>query len=668
MLRPQEMYKLTIFGPKTYMKRVIEELYSMNVVHIEDYSKQTEEEVFEIGEPYEENEKYAELLVNIRSLVSNLNIEMAGYVEPRDTSVEAIMQKTEPLFSQVTSLIRKRDYYTKIKDFYVSGSVKRSLNSMKLTFEEDVDYPNMIHYIGFINGDAGELKSEVDKLAANNVFKTGNFEGVRTIALFVEPGKKDKIEKILEDYEFSPADNPVVKDHYLDLKSKPGHKFVKLNHELEVAEKKIAKVESELAKIKQDNSKFLVEAEKKVRMEVEKAEAPLKLGTTKNTFMLKGWVAVKNSKKLKVNVEQITKGKVLIRFDKPAKGEQVPVAYNHPKVVKSFEPLLELYTRPNYKEIDPTFFMFLTFPIFFGFMLGDVGYGLITMAIFLTVKKKVPAASKMMNAFVLASISTIIFGMVYGEYFGLEYFPENMGEQVYAALPEGLRQSFNMVAYEHHGHMNYPFPHFFHRGVYLGDLLSISIIIGITHILIGLIIGFININRNHGFLHALYEKGGWLMIMPMMIFILSGPLPIITGTIKEMLQATILQLPIAAIAGLFVLGAILVVKGEGVTGVIEVMFFSLMSNILSYARLMAVGLASLSLAVVVNDLAGGMFALGLVGIIPGVLILVAGHTINIALGILSPFLHSIRLHYVEFFGKFYKGGGKKYTTFGYSEE
>jgi V/A-type H+-transporting ATPase subunit I len=156
-----------------------------------------------------------------------------------------------------------------------------------------------------------------------------------------------------------------------------------------------------------------------------------------------------------------------------------------------------------------------------------------------------------------------------------------------------------------------------------------------------------------------------MLIMPFIVWLLLNPFKIITGFIADILNSIMPPLPV--VAGMFALGGLLVIIGEGIPGAIEVLFFSLMSNVLSYGRLMAVGLASVSLALVINDMAGQMFAMGLVGIIPGILVLVLGHTINIALGILSPFLHSLRLHYVEFFNKFYKGGGKRYKSFGYSE-
>jgi V/A-type H+-transporting ATPase subunit I len=125
-------------------------------------------------------------------------------------------------------------------------------------------------------------------------------------------------------------------------------------------------------------------------------------------------------------------------------------------------------------------------------------------------------------------------------------------------------------------------------------------------------------------------------------------------------------LPISKWVGLLVLllSVIMIYGGEGVQGLVELP--AIFTNILSYMRLGAVGLASVGLAVVINEeLVMPFFAKGGFFILAGILIMVIGHTINIGLGIIGPFLHSIRLHYVEFFTRFYKGGGKEYSPFGY---
>src|SRR3989344_7708290 len=109
MITPKQMSKVTIFGPKNFLKQVIEDLYEMDAVHIEDYSKKSEQEVFDIGEPFPANEKYAEVLVKTRTLISNLGIQKMQ-VKPSTNTIEQIEKRIDELHSKANLLIEKKDY------------------------------------------------------------------------------------------------------------------------------------------------------------------------------------------------------------------------------------------------------------------------------------------------------------------------------------------------------------------------------------------------------------------------------------------------------------------------------------------------------------------------------------------------------------------------------
>ena len=596
MFKSQRMVKVVLAGPKHYLKSVTNKLYDLNFFHIVEHRKKDEEDFFDIGSPLEENENLSDMLVKIRSLISFLKI--TGNPKKSEPSLNEIEKTTKTVYNQIKSIKKSLAYVQKITKVHESEEQIKSLEMIDLELKEDLDYGKFNHYIGFVKED---IEEKVQDVTAKYELFTNKYKDLNLIVLFVDKKKDEKIIAILEDSEFSPIESPYVKTHYGDLKSDSTIKFVKLGKELEDLKRKEEKLVKKTEGIKKEYGKSLLTAEKVLSERVDVTEAPLKFATTKNTFVITGWAPEKKVSKLKKEVDLVADESIYIHTEKPKKDDPVPVALQNNKYASPFEFFMRLYTLPSYKEIDPTFFLALTFPFFFGMMLGDVGYGIITFFLFSWLKKKMPKAF-VLKAFMVASISTIIFGVIFGEYMGLEHFPNAMNKVGYTVC-----EVYKMCEFDKAAGM-YRVPHLILRSHQIEDMMSLSLLLGMVHIIIGLAIGFLNVKNAHGLKLAIFEKVGWLLLMPMMVWLLKDFLGVINGFVGDML-ASIMPSNTVVFA-LFGIGGLLVVLGEGIRGAIEVLFMALLSNILSYARLMAVGLASLGLAVVVNDMAGEMFSSG----------------------------------------------------------
>lgn len=357
-------------------------------------------------------------------------------------------------------------------------------------------------------------------------------------------------------------------------------------------------------------------------------------------MLLEGWVPDHAREALDQYLET---HQILYITAAPQKEEHVPVLLKNKRFPKLFEPLGELYSLPVYKELDMTPFFAPFYMLFFGFCLGDAGYGLMMSVISLVMKRKVKGAMKPVMALLFyLGLSTIFFGIVGGTFFGIPLYETSL--PIYSSLNEYITS----------------------RGTDVNQLLFyLALMFGGVQILFGMILKSINETRQSGWKYALGTIGWLLLLVGSVVFYL---LPV-TGTVSAE-QLTIPQYTLYAISGVMILFLnspdknIFMNLGVGLWGTYN-MITGLLGDLLSYIRLFALGIASAIMGLVFNSLAVEMSgSIPVLSAIIMVIILIIGHGINIFMSGLGAFVHPLRLTFVEFYKNAgYAGGGKKYNPF-----
>ncbi|OUJ19135.1 Archaeal/vacuolar-type H+-ATPase subunit I [Methanonatronarchaeum thermophilum] len=679
MFWPKRMEKVEIVTLRNYRDPLIEELQKAGLVHIDEATQSIQDfpDFFTFSDASEEKK-------NLRSyhLKSRRILDIFDKIEEITTEEESFREKIKNLFSSEEKTQKTIEPKLKVEtedlDF-IDETVEQAkrlenqlteLENEKEKIKEhqaqikqytrfDIPLSNLgeTKYTHTVIGKVPREKGEklLDKLQTNektiwiNIKK--NEEGKDTLAATF---LKEQKEEILETFN----------EHDVELftpKEKPEKTPSQIVRETEASIKKIKETKTniinritEMDKTHRDKT---TKIKKTLEVMLDRKDAQEKMGESTRVSIVEGWIPKEKSRELKEIVGKITNGIALTEIREPTENDDVPVELDNPSYFKGFELLTSTYALPKYNEVDPTAVMALFLPLLFGVMFGDVGHGLIVFLAGLLLLKVAKGAIKDLAVVMLPlGFFAMIFGFIYGKFMGL--------------TPSGQVDMFGFaLTPADHALFLYPIDEPI-------TFLVIALTFGIIHMTVGMGLDIFN---------KLKHSVRATVIPISKIWILLGAAGLVATSILEYgmdpmawnipLFLAVLIPPVILLA----LGELIAEIGhfngpkEAVTLLGEGAFeafhgvLSFVSNTISYSRLFALSLVHIGLflalvevAEVFTSLAGG----GAVGVAIGWILFYSIATLVIlALDGIIVFLHSLRLHYYEWFEKFYSGGSRRFIPF-----
>ncbi len=459
--------------------------------------------------------------------------------------------------------------------------------------------------------------------------EVGTFGGKAQVVLIDLVDEAPEAERLLREAGFQPMLFPLATGTVGDM-------VVRLESDIEAIRRARAAAQARLAELAAERARLMA-AYDEVAVELQRLHALRGAVGTRESVVLAGWVRAADLGRLERLAEEWS-GAVVVRD--PLPHEEPPVALQNPGVVEPCEAVTGLYGMPKYREIDPTPLLAPFFVVCFGIAVGEGGYGVV-LAIAAKLARRFmklgEGARRLVDLLFYCGISTFIAGVLMGSFFAIDFSKMPPSLAVLSTIHDRLMQM---------DPLNQPL-------TFLGLVLGL----GFLQVWCGVLIGAVVLWRAGQRAKAVFYNGGWLALLPLTGLLVVRPVvagvpvlyPWLLAVLSVFLSAGVGASSVAARlgAGFFAL--------YGITG-----FFG---DVLSYSRLFALGLATGVMATVINILAGVAGGIPVIGWAAMALILLVGHPVNIAINALGAFVHSARLQFVEFFTKFFEGGGRRFEPF-----
>ncbi|NLI60877.1 MAG: V-type ATP synthase subunit I [Clostridiales bacterium] len=639
-----DMKKVTLIGIERDKEKILKAIQSMGNLQISGFEEQNEEQKQDSIPKLAQDKESSRTLEEIHFQLTEVEfaLELINTYSPVKKSMfdmksEVEVHKLSAALDSVHHILKVVDECRKLEDELNELSLRdtRLINTISqmepwqkldVALDKLKDTATSRVLAGTVNRGATQrfldsLKSlESDLLVVNELGETRE-----DTCFFITYHKsiEYEISEVFKEFAFSKAS-------FAGLEGTPSEIIDKTNKELNEIQNKRSEITQHIrgfADLRSD-LELIYDA---LLIERDRYEAIQNLTRTDYTFVLKGWVPTVESHRFTETLRSETED-IYIKLEDPAADEDFPVALDNHPIITPFEMVTDLYSTPNSKELDPNIVMAPFFAIFFGIMMGDAAYGIImAIAALWFLKKMKPKGNtkKLVSVIFIGGIFTFIWGAIFGGWFG------NAGELA-GIMPIWFNPSEEPI-----------------------KMLIVCFAMGVIHIFAGMAVkAYANI-REGRIMDAIFDQGLWYVFYIGLILWLIGGMANLGSNFVQIGQ-------VMSIVG--AIGLILT-QGRDKENIFAKFFSGLLSlydvtgflsDVLSYSRLFALALTTGVIGTVMNQL-GAMAGTSWYGWILAALILVVGHVFNIAINVLGAFVHTSRLQYIEFYGKFYEGGGKAFN-------